>query len=60
MKKISLLTKIIFHVSNIGLIFLYLFPGSILGWLMYGDFQNNHKYLLIFSYHQTMFMHLFF
>ena len=60
MKKLSILTKIIFHVSNIGLIFLYLFPGSILGWLMYGDFQkqpqispnffvsSNHVYAFIF------------
>ena len=41
MKKISLLTKIIFHVSNIALIVLYLFPGSIIGWLLYNDFQKQ-------------------
>ena len=29
--------KIIFHVANILLITLYLFPGSILGWFIYGD-----------------------
>ena len=37
MKKLSLLTKIIFHIANILLIVLYLFPGSIIGWLFYGN-----------------------
>ncbi len=41
MKKISLLTKIIFHTSNIGLIALYLYPGSILGYLVYNDIQKQ-------------------
>ena len=41
MKKITLLTKIIFHICNIGLIFLYLYPGSIMGWLFYRDFQKQ-------------------
>jgi VanZ family protein len=41
MKKISLLTKIAFHISNISLITLYLFPGSILGWLIYGNLQKQ-------------------
>ena len=41
MKKISLLTKIIFHTSNIGLIILYLYPGSILGYLAYNDIQKQ-------------------
>ena len=41
MKKIPLLTKITFHISNIGLILLYLYPGSIIGWLIYGDFQKQ-------------------
>jgi hypothetical protein len=41
MKKISLLTKITFHISNIGLIILYIYPGSIMGWLIYGDFQKQ-------------------
>ena len=35
MKKLSNIFKIIFHISNIIVIFLYLFPGSILGWLFY-------------------------
>ena len=41
MKKITLLTKIIFHICNIGLIILYLYPGSIMGWLIYSDFQKQ-------------------
>jgi len=41
MKKISLLTKIIFHISNILLIILYIYPGSIMGWLIYGNFQKQ-------------------
>ena len=56
MKKVSLLTKTIFHISNILLIVIYLFPGSILGWLVYGNihkqpqitsdfiFSSNHIY----------------
>ena len=35
MNKLSNIFKIIFHFLNIILIFLYLFPGSILGWLFY-------------------------
>ena len=31
--------KFIFYLSNFFLIVLYLFPGSILGWFLYGDFS---------------------
>ena len=41
MKKISLLTKIIFHFSNLLLIILYIYPGSILGWLIYSNIQKQ-------------------
>ena len=41
MKKISLLTKVVFHAVNIILIILYIYPGSIIGWLFYGDFQKQ-------------------
>ena len=57
MKKIFLFTKTTFHISNIGLILIYLYPGSIFGWLLYGDklkqpqltsdfliFSSNHLY----------------
>ena len=60
MKKISLLTKITFHTFNIGLILIYLYPGSIFGWLLYDDinkqpqltidfmvFSSNHFYAFI-------------
>ncbi len=37
MKKLSNIFKVIFHISNIIVILLYLFPGSILGWIFYKD-----------------------
>jgi len=33
--------KFIFFFSNLILIFLYLFPGSILGWIVYDDFNSQ-------------------
>ena len=36
-KKFFLNFKIIFYFANFILIILYIFPGSILGWLLYGD-----------------------
>ena len=33
--------KIIFYLSNLILIFLYLFPGSILGWILYKDLSSQ-------------------
>ena len=60
MKKIFLFTKTTFHVFNIGMILIYLYPGSIFGWLLYGDkqkqpqltgdfliFSSNHFYVFI-------------
>ena len=41
MKKLPLLTKTAFHISNIGLILIYLYPGSIFGWLLYDDIQKQ-------------------
>ena len=52
MKKITLLTKITFHIFNIGLITLYLYPGSIMGWLFYKDLQKQPQItsdFLVFS-----------
>ena len=52
--------KIIFYSINFLLIFLYLFPGSLLGWIFYGnkkiqpqitpDFviSSNHFYVFVF------------
>ena len=34
-------TKILFHVLNVILIILYIYPGSILGNLIYGDFGKQ-------------------
>jgi hypothetical protein len=53
MKKIPLLTKIIFHISNIGLIVLYLYPGSIIGWLIYRDFQKQPQITSDFSVYSS-------
>ena len=33
--------KFIFYLSNLILIFLYLFPGSILGWILYKDLSSQ-------------------
>ena len=41
MKKTFLLIKTSFHISNIGLILLYLYPGSVFGWLLYGNIQKQ-------------------
>ena len=61
MKKISLLTKTTFHAFNIGLIILYLYPGSVLGWLIYNDFQKQPQItgdFIISSNHFYAFMFL--
>ena len=39
MNKLYNVFKIIFHFLNIILIFLYLFPGSILGWFVYRNLK---------------------
>ena len=33
--------KFIFYLSNLILIFLYLFPGSVLGWFLYNDLNSQ-------------------
>ena len=35
--------KFIFYLCNLILIFLYLFPGSVLGWLLYKDLSLQPK-----------------
>ena len=52
--------KVIFYSTNFFLIFLYLFPGSVLGWIIYSDkkiqpqitsdflISSNHFYVFIF------------
>jgi len=60
MKKIFLFTKTAFHVSNIGLILIYLYPGSIFGWIVYGDKQKQPQltsdFLIFSSNHVYAFM----
>ena len=41
MNKLYNVFKIIFHFSNIVLIFFYLFPGSMLGWFLYKDLKQQ-------------------
>ena len=64
MKKIFLLTKTIFHISNIGLILIYIYPGSIFGWMIYGDKQKQLEltsdFLIFSSNHFYAFMLLSF
>ena len=47
--------KIIFHFSNIVLIFFFLFPGSILGWFLYKNLEHQpqitHDFIGISSNH---------
>jgi len=59
MKKIKYFFKIGFYTSNIILIILYLFPGSIFGWFLYNDhlvqpqitrnfiISSNHVYAFV-------------
>ena len=35
------MTKIIFHILNIIFVFLYIYPGSLLGFLIYKDFSKQ-------------------
>src|SRR5210317_609601 len=60
MEKVSLLTRVIFHISNILLITLYLYPGSIMGWLLYGNIQKQPQitsgYALFSSNHIYAFL----
>ena len=59
MKKISLLTKILFHISNITLIILYIYPGSILGWLIYNDIKKQPQITSDLSFFSTNHIYAF-
>ena len=41
MNKLSNIFKIIFHFFNIVVIFFYLFPGSIFGWILYDNLYKQ-------------------
>ena len=60
MKKLPLLTKTAFHTSNIGLILIYLYPGSIFGWLLYDNIQTQPQltsnFIIFSSNHVYAFM----
>jgi len=59
MNKLSNIFKIIFHFLNIILIFFYLFPGSIAGWIIYSDLtkqpQLTNDFMNISSNHFYIF-----
>ena len=59
MKKISLLTKFTFHVVNLILIILYVYPGSIIGWFIYGDFQKQPQITSDLSFFSTNHVYAF-
>ena len=60
MKKKLLLIKTTFHISNIGLILIYLYPGSIFGWILYGNIQKQPQltsdFLMFSSNHAYAFI----
>ena len=60
MKKKFLLIKTIFHITNIGLILTYLYPGSIFGLLLYDNLQKQPQltsdFALFSSNHVYCFM----
>ena len=35
------MTKLIFHILNIGFVILYIYPGSIFGFIFYGNFNKQ-------------------
>ena len=59
MNKLSNIFKIIFHFLNIILIFFYLFPGNIAGWIIYSDLtkqpQLTNDFMNISSNHFYIF-----
>ena len=60
MKKIKNFFKIGFYSANILLVILYLYPGSILGWLLYNDHliqpQITRNFFIISSNHVYAFI----
>ena len=42
-KNILTIIKYLFHISNILLIIFYLYPGSIFGYLIYGDLARQYQ-----------------
>ncbi len=43
------MTKIIFHILNIIFVFLYIYPGSLLGFLIYKDISKQPQILPDFA-----------
>jgi len=49
MIKFNRLLKVIFHFTNITLILFYLYPGSILGYILYNNFTKQPQITRDFS-----------
>ena len=60
MIKFNKLLKVIFHFTNITLILFYLYPGSIIGYILYNNFtkqpQISRDFLSILSNHFYTFL----
>ena len=60
MIKFNKLLKVIFHFTNITLILFYLYPGSIIGYILYNNFtkqpQISRDFLSISSNHFYTFL----
>ena len=41
MRNIRKYLDLFFKISNFTIIFLYLYPGSILGWILYGNLKSQ-------------------
>ena len=48
MSKFNSFLKIIFHLSNLILIFVYLYPGSIFGYIIYGNLNQQPQITIDF------------
>ncbi len=60
MIRINQFLKIVFHFINLSLITLYLYPGSVFGYILYGNFEKQPKisadFFIISSNHFYAFM----
>ena len=60
MIRIYNILKILFYIGNLVLIFFYLFPGSLLGWFIYGDLKKQPQISIDFLYVSSNHFYTFF
>ena len=51
--------RILFHISTLLLIILSLYPGSILGFLLYGNFGTQPQFTKVFSYISSQHLYVY-